>query len=746
MHAYQHQIEEDCSTQKLNSRAKKCHSNLLFVTIIFEATLSVTMTDYSKLKVPELKEELKARGIPLTGLKLKQNFIDKLIESDASGQTHTEEVADARPGAAHNIEPNELAPHRSQQGDTKSGEKPAQGQNDASLAEPDTHTTISKDENDPKLSEPAAATISDAEADETPTLFEPRSDTATDETSTGPTTIEDTTSAVTNRESSSTLPDSVLSTLSSSLAKSSETHQTAATTEPRQTPQPASVRHASTGTSTPLSSIQVPASELLEDSRKRKRRSVSPPPSAAEVSRKRARAVDGSPRTTQSEDFAVTEEQKVSKASEPNDEGIDSVTGTGAAALMEIQKATDNAETIREGDGLPEGQQTEIEGLSSTVPLKQEKTEEPPLSESSPLKKDTHDVKEEDRSQDVDSTPRLSKSIMMKMKARSPSPQPPRELEERNISPALHQATSSLYIRNFKRPLHIPTLKAHISALATSPSSLDPPKDPIATFYLDSIRTHAFISFTSISAASRVRSTLHESRFPEEKTRDPLWVDFMPDDKVQPWIDVENDAAAGRGMGTRWEVVYEDGPDGVKAVLQEAVSGGAVRKQSVAYQRQPSMAEASRVPPPVGVHPDRAVLVPRDEKESPRSSRRDSHRIERSETSGTGFRALDELFSFTAAKPKLYYKPVPPQVAERRTDAIKDLRVGHAGMGRSGDEDMKRYTFEAYRGEEEWVDKGPEFGFGRRGADMMRRGGGGGGMRGGYGRGGYRDEAWRGRR
>jgi hypothetical protein len=53
---------------------------------------------------------------------------------------------------------------------------------------------------------------------------------------------------------------------------------------------------------------------------------------------------------------------------------------------------------------------------------------------------------------------------------------------------------------------------------------------------------------------------------------------------------------------------------------------------------------------------------------------------------------------------------------------IKDLRVGHADMGRSGDEDMKRYSFEVYRGGEEWVDKGPEFGYGRRGVERMRGG------------------------
>lgn len=40
------------------------------------------MTDYGKLKVPELKELLKSRDIPLTGLTKKQQYIDALEAND----------------------------------------------------------------------------------------------------------------------------------------------------------------------------------------------------------------------------------------------------------------------------------------------------------------------------------------------------------------------------------------------------------------------------------------------------------------------------------------------------------------------------------------------------------------------------------------------------------------------------------------------------------------------------------------
>jgi hypothetical protein len=60
------------------------------------------MADYSKLKVNELKDELKACGIPLNGLKLKQNFIDKLVEADASGQTNSSVAVVAPTSAGEN--------------------------------------------------------------------------------------------------------------------------------------------------------------------------------------------------------------------------------------------------------------------------------------------------------------------------------------------------------------------------------------------------------------------------------------------------------------------------------------------------------------------------------------------------------------------------------------------------------------------------------------------------------------------
>ncbi|KAK3177305.1 hypothetical protein Dsin_032893 [Dipteronia sinensis] len=93
----------------------------------------------------------------------------------------------------------------------------------------------------------------------------------------------------------------------------------------------------------------------------------------------------------------------------------------------------------------------------------------------------------------------------------------------------------------------------HISSLAGPQGT-----DSVKVFYLDSIRTHAFVSFISISAAARVRNSMHGTRFPDELMRDTLWIDFIPDEKVQDWIDEETgDAGGGFGGGRSSSRKYE---------------------------------------------------------------------------------------------------------------------------------------------------------------------------------------------
>lgn len=701
------------------------------------------MADYNKLKVAELKDELKARGIPISGLKLKQNFIDKLIEADALGQTNTSGALVALPAASEPEEATEQDPTADTHDAQTNDEKAPSG--DVTSTQPVRQGSIAEVEND--LGVPTSVNgEKDAAGHKAQDPPENSVDVLPGGVSEKPAMGDGSIATAANEQTAPLVMEVDQQPESASINAENGTGSQSAPRETIETPLPPSLPAPSSTISTP----PVPVNEWIEDSKKRKRRSVTPPPSTADVAQKRARANDGSPRITKLVDPAARDEGDATP--DVSGENVSTESQPENSALEQMQAATDTAEIIRKADGLPEGEQTEIVGAPSSIPSG-DKTNHGPLSEPPSLH-----VRSPEK-QFVQGGPGASLFAGLKRRDTDlPADLPERSTlshqdpEERAVAPALHPATSSLYMRNFKRPLHLPTLRAHLAKIARGPIlSSTSDEDPIVAYFLDSIRTHALVSFRSISAASRVRSALHETRYPDEKTRDPLWIDFILDDKVQSWIDIETNSA-GRGGAQRWEVIYEEGPSGVEAVLQEVGAGAGHRRSSPTSQRQPSLSDVQRHPPVVGVHPDRLPLVPQERGNAGTASREDQHRASQPETSGTGFRALDELFSFTTAKPKLYYKTVSQRVADRRMDMIKDLRVGHADMGKSGDEDMKRYSFEVYRGEEEWVDKGPEFGYGRRGVERMR---GGAPSRSGYrgggsGRGGFRerdsDDTWRARR
>ena len=292
---------------------------------------------------------------------------------------------------------------------------------------------------------------------------------------------------------------------------------------------------------------------------------------------------------------------------------------------------------------------------------------------------------------------------------------------DRVVARSLHPATSALYIRELMRPLHPTALKDHLLALATPPnSSADP--DLITDFYIDSIRTHCLIGFANVSAASRVRSAIHQAVWPKERSRKPLWADFIPPEKVQEWIETEKNTASavgGRGSNKRWEISYHDDDArerneegrGVRAILKEVGSsgpGGSITGQGRGLQGAP-------------LGPRRTDT---DRRPVGQPSQPPSQRAALSQPSGSGFTALDSLFPSTTAKPKLYYLPVSKSMVDRRLEQFAkhtSSRNGHprghrGGGGSSGyGEELRRYNFEDG---DRLVDQGPDHGVG---------GGGGGG-------------------
>ncbi len=681
------------------------------------------MADYGKLKVTELKEELRKRNIPLTKLKVKQDYIDRLLQADAADEASNSPAATTAPGdkagsalgVAAQDDDNAAAAEEveSSQKDEEVGDQPAKENAHVSESSLDKIAAV-QDDRDGKIhvADDGSQAVP-ATASHDTTMMPAPSATHVQDRASEPQT--QSTEAAGNLQEASSIGPTEQPTLRSSL-------------DQVETPQ--SQFSQASLTSTP-SSGPIPPAEFLEDSRKRKRRSVTPPPSTSEVAKKRAKASDGSPRITQkprptAEDVSQPPEDIVTNGHE--------LPGKALEETPQVEDGVNSQPQVEPSEGDQKVKQNVRRSSASHSPIHRARSQQ----------EDNHlpDAGQEEQRLLFKSTARSKPPSPHLLKRRSPSPPKLPTREDRVVTRALHAATSSLYIRNFKRPLHIPSLRSHISAVAASPNT-DATKDSITSFYLDSIRTHAFVAFHSVAAASRVRSALHDSRFPDEKTREPLWVDFVPDEKVEEWIETEQKATGGGRVGRRWEVAYEDSPDGVEAVLQEVGSGSTSRfpphrKASVTMdERRPDVADAS--PVIAGVHPDRARLVP-SEDDKPRRGVPTLRQEQRPEQTGTGFRALDDLFPSTTAKPKLYYKPIDAHVAEERLGMIKDLR-SLAGA-KSGDPDMKRYSFELDRGREEWVDKGPEFGFGARGRAVERGGRGGYRGRGGIGRG---SDTWRSR-
>lgn len=478
------------------------------------------------------------------------------------------------------------------------------------------------------------------------------------------------------------------------------------------------------------------AAEALEDNKKRKRRSQSPPLLTEDIAQKRARMDDSKLSVILPEDSLMRDVAE-SEGKEPKDismvDPVPSHSPENDHPVSHTQSPQKETAGDQKSNPKEENEAPQPRFPSNEPESPREKEPQPSFSDQNPIQTQSEDTTGKPSPHDT-----RFKKLFGAPPIRSGSPDRQaayREDEDRSVSPALHLATCALYIRNFMRPLHPAHLKDHLVALAT-PATLSPSASPSASpslqviteFFLDPIRTHCLVGFTSTAAASRVRSSLHNRVWPDERTRRPLWVDFVPEEKLQKWIEVEKDVGSQRGHGAkRWEVVYEEEEGHIKAYLQEAGPGSGPPPSHPSSRPKPDTLHA-----PPGV--TGAPLGPRSRAiEAPRPIQQQKQILTQQGDVGKGFQALDDLFQSTTAKPKLYYLPVSKAVADKR---LKQLEEGKGG-GRSGNE-IRKYTFEG----EILVDRGAEPGGRLRGGyGGWTRGRGGGG--GGGGGGGYRGEGWR---
>lgn len=516
-------------------------------------------------------------------------------------------------------------------------------------------------------------------------------------------------------------------------------------------------------------SVVVTTSEVLEDSRKRKRRSQSPVPSSIEITQKRKK-MEGSrshvklpedvtgetqaAEASSSEDITMVVPEVVMEEPKVGEAKISDDTTLVDATSAQSHTAVPNSLDTQHSPDKPEDTISKPTGTEITAPA--EHTNE---SESQLINRRLSDASKEPQADlnEISSRPSPSdtrfKNLFPGSSKREASPT--RQLtypdqDDRVVSPAVHPATAALYIRNFMRPLHSGHLQDHLNALAR-PSGSTGTEEMIREFHLDNIRTHCLVRFVNTSAASRVRSNLHNRVWPDERTRRPLWVDFVPEEKLKKWIDIQRGAAStGRGQpAMRYEVVFEEERDGMKAYLQEVGTGppgltGPKLTQLQNLPRPDATAAAAAAAAGQGVHG--APSGPRPREADIRAAAPQAPPSTKPVDRGRGFQALDDLFRSTVVKPKLYYLPVSKSTADKRLDKLDAGRGG----GRGGNE-LRKYTFE----DGLLVDRGPLYGARGRGGHGHGHGNSHGGVRGhgvfhgrggGGGGGGYRGDNWRDRR
>ena len=243
-------------------------------------------------------------------------------------------------------------------------------------------------------------------------------------------------------------------------------------------------------------------------------------------------------------------------------------------------------------------------------------------------------------------------------------------------SPSAHPPTSALYIRELMRPLRSETIEEYIVDLIT-PQGSQPNPSLIEDFYLDQIRTHAFVKLASVSAAQRVRAAMHDQVWPNERNRKPLWVDFIPPDSMREWIDQEESGA--RGNAQRWEVVYEQ--EGDRVIAAHRAAGLDNKSFSKPPPTGPAAGSGSG---PVYPGIEAAPRGPRGR-------------------GGPPARLNNPNLLQTQANPPLSYQPLGEDIAQRRVENMRSFysSIPSYDLGK----DYHRYTFE---NSDSFVDRGTE--------------------------------------
>lgn len=457
----------------------------------------------------------------------------------------------------------------------------------------------------------------------------------------------------------------------------------------------------------------VPPTEVAVDEKKRKRRSVSPPPSNVDTPRKRPKQDPAESLNTENTTKAVVQEED---ASTPRDLPAEGASQSGAAVAPVTSSQPLPGEAVSVGNQPQTMDHDEVVDYGDDSLVEQHDAKPETAQEVAATKMDVDtDVKK--HGDQPTSSNRSKRDI--------------RDKDDSLLEPAHHPATDSLYIGNLMRPLRTESVEDHLIELASAPGEAPDPS-VVTTFFLDSIRTHVLVQFSTVAAASRVRSALHGRVWPDERNRKKLWVDYVPSGQVRDWIDKEeaeterlSSGGGSRGGVPRWEVVYHKDGGITVATHQIAAPDSKAPPTGPAASRSGFPANAP-TGPAIREHPgiESAPSGPR----SMQPIRAGGGRA------GGGGDMRANSYQGTRATPSLSWQSVSPELARRRL-ANLDQYVSH-DPARDVTGDHHRYSFTR---SDQFIDRGPETFVGIRPPFRDRRGpmgGGGGGGGGGGPRGG----------
>ena len=603
------------------------------------------MSDYEKLKVAALRALLKERNIPSTGLTRKAQFIEKLREADAAAievaTYHTEQVsAVADPAADTNPTPG---------------------------AAPTSHETMQPVEEDSQNMLVAEDSQNTLVAEDSQNMLVADTEAATPPTNTGASLQAEAEVIETPDEQAQQPPihsqDEMQPSESLTETLSQTTHDPAAEENKKRK------RDESLST---MDEAKFPTEERhVAKKAKAGEESLSKTSNARETE-------ETFSKTSNEQETAALSKTSNARETEEAFSKTSNEQETAASAAVEASVDDNAADTNMKGaepDDARSVTNTPIPAVVKTTPPKQGPSARKDLRFESLFKTEPMTDNETLTSSMTDEVPTPEKSI--------------------------HPVTRALYIRGFTRPLLLSWLQDHAVAIATPQGAevtariieleqqaktaddeqrsktienelaakkieLDQASKTVEFVYIDTIRSHAFLLFSSTSAAERARAFLHGTVWPKHTWRSAVWVDFIPEDKLHEWVATEKD----KNEVSRWEVAYSKTRDGhVEATLQPAQMQN--RKESNLGTRVSARSPTRTMSTAEHTHPQQGPAQDRL------------------------FATLDQKFRWTKAKPKLYWRTVPNEAVSKRSDNLQTYKsVDWDPRNVRMSDEFRRYTFD----------------------------------------------------